>query len=89
MCFSNELRGNKEVSCGCSGPAEKSTRSEKKTAASLEFNAFERGQLLALSRRKKAVTNEEDLHKSLLISCCIRGVEREIDRCIRETFDLF
>ena len=89
MCFSNEPRGNEvEISCGCSG--EKLTRNSKKNTAGLfESNAFERRQLLALSRRKKAGTNVEDLHRLLLISCCIRGVEREIDRSIREHFDLF
>ena len=88
MCLSNDLRGSEvEISCGCS--VEKLTRNNKKNSAGFEFNALERGQLLALSQRKKAGTNEEDLHKLLLISCCIKGVEREIDRSIREHFDLF
>ena len=89
MCLSNQMRGEgAEISCGCFDEKLKSN-DEKIGAGFLEFNALERGQLLALSRRKAAETNEDELHKHLLISCCIRGVEREIDRCVRQNFKLF
>ena len=84
MCRSNQPRENKEISCGCS---RKLAQNDK--TVSLEFNDLESGKLLALSRRKRNETNGEDLHKKILISCCIRGVEKEIDRRMRETFDLW
>ena len=53
MCLSNQMRRDgTEISCGCFD--EKLKSNDEKIGAGLEFNALERGQLLALSRRKAA-----------------------------------
>ena len=61
---------------------------QNEKTGSLEFDDLKSGKLMALSRRKRKEANEEDLHKKILINCCIRGVEREIDRHMRATFHL-
>ena len=59
------------------------------TKENLEVDDLESVKLLALCRRKRQEAKEEDLHKKILINCCIRGVEKEIDRRLRESFGLW